>query len=461
MSRQISRDPNSGEVSDLIYDACHEYWFLGSTVSHGQLKGWKDNQVLPVTCSSLCSLVDSATIMDLRLLLVWLLASRVTAYTILTNETLKRLPLPGGDFDIKSGTLLSPILRPRVPGSVGSTYVRNHFVDFFKTALPKWEITHQNSTSKTPATGDKELPFINVIMARDPPWTKPGEVSRLTLVAHYDSKLTPEGFIGATDSAAPCAMLMHAAKSIDSALTKKWDAMQKEGLGEGGYLGFEDHQGVQIIFLDGEEAFVTWTDDDSLYGAKSLAAEWESTVHPATSTFHNPLSSISLFVLLDLLGAKSPNVPSYFKTTHWAYQNMAATEQRMRALSMFKSSPNHPTQKRTPVKDKKGKVKKSVTKRREPEFLVDAKKTTDQWMGGFIEDDHVPFMVRGVEVLHIIPNPFPTVWHHIDDDGEHLDIDTVIDWAMLMTAFAAEWLDLEGHFDEPNKMPTKQSRSEL
>ena len=400
--------------------------------------------------------------MILRLLLLWLVATFcVTGYTTLSNDTLKRLPLPGNDFDIKSGTLLSPILRPRVPGSEGATYVRKHFVDFFKTTLPKWEIACQNSTSKTPATGDKELPFINLIMSRDPPGTQPGEVSRLTLVAHYDSKLTPEGFIGATDSAAPCAMLMHAAKSIDSALTKKWEAMQNEGLGDGGYLGFEDHQGVQIIFLDGEEAFVSWTDDDSLYGARSLAQEWESTLHPATSTFHNPLSSISLFVLLDLLGAKSPNVPSYFKTTHWAYQHMAATEQRMRALLMFKSSPNHPSKKRTPIKDKKGKAKSSIVKRREPKFLVDANKATDRWMGGFIEDDHVPFMVRGVEVLHIIPNPFPTVWHHIEDDGEHLDIDTVVDWAMLTTAFAAEWLDLEGHFDEPANKPTQQRRSEL
>jgi len=28
------------------------------------------------------------------------------------------------------------------------------------------------------------------------------------LAAHYDSKLTPEGFLGATDSAVPCAMLL-------------------------------------------------------------------------------------------------------------------------------------------------------------------------------------------------------------------------------------------------------------
>lgn len=30
---------------------------------------------------------------------------------------------------------------------------------------------------------------------------------------------------------------------------------------------------------------------------------------------------------------------------------------------------------------------------------------------GFIEDDHVPFMKKGVSILHIIAYPFPRVWH--------------------------------------------------
>ena len=63
-----------------------------------------------------------------------------------------------------------------------------------------------------------------------------------------------------------------------------------------------------------------------------------------------------------------------------------------------------------------------------------------------IQDDHVPFMARGVEVLHLIPYPFPHVWHEPEDDGEHLDLDTVEDWARLVTAFVAEWMDLEGFF---------------
>lgn len=67
-----------------------------------------------------------------------------------------------------------------------------------------------------------------------------------------------------------------------------------------------------------------------------------------------------------------------------------------------------------------------------------------------MEDDHLPFLARGVEILHIIPLPFPAVWHTANDDGEHLDTDTTDDWAVIVTAFVAEWMDLEGHFDVPN-----------
>ena len=223
--------------------------------------------------------------------------------------------------------------------------------------------------------------------------------------------MKPEGFIGAIDSAAPCAMLMHTARSLEDALTKKW-----AGMVEAGDHDFEEHTGLQIILLDGEEAFDTWSDTDSIYGAKSLAGEMESTYHPALSTYHNALSTIHLFVLLDLLGSRNPAVPSYFKVTHWAYKKMADLEKRLRDQSLFASSGSP--------------------------WFYDIDKSNDRWMGGMIGDDHVPFMARGVDVLHLIPSPFPPVWHKMSDDGEHLDMDTTEDWAVLVTAFAAEWMDL-------------------
>lgn len=346
----------------------------------------------------------------------------VRALTPLSDTTLQNIPFAGLDFDIhnKEG-LLAPILIPRVAGTEGSKKVRDHFAHFFTTQLPKWNIEYQNSTSKTPVHGNKEVPFINMIMTRDPPWATPGNIGRLTLVAHYDSKLEPKGFIGAIDSAAPCAMLLHAARTLDEALTRKWDAMIAAGDD-----GLEEDVGIQILLLDGEEAMKDWNAEDSLYGARSLAAEWENTPHIANSRYRTRLSEISLFVLLDLLGSSDPVIPSYWSSTHWAYKNMAKLEQRLR---------------KAPVQAMKSKPKRP--------FLVDAEKKDNRWAGPYMQDDHVPFLQRGVEVLHLIPSPFPKVWHRMEDDGEHLDLDTVEDWAKLTIAFAAEWMELEGHFPPP------------
>ena len=202
------------------------------------------------------------------LLLLSLFSLGVAAFKALSEETLNSIPAAGADFDIKTGSILAPILVPRVPGTPGNIAVRQHFVDWFRTHLPKWTIEFQNSTSVTPATGDKQVPFVNIIITRDPPWTKPGNVGRLALVAHYDSKLSPPGFIGATDSAVPCAVIMHAARSLDEALTKKWAEMEADGSAGD---GLDEEKGVQILLLDGEEAFIAWTDRDSLYGARCVS----------------------------------------------------------------------------------------------------------------------------------------------------------------------------------------------
>lgn len=94
-------------------------------------------------------------------------------------------------------------------------------------------------------------------------------------------------------------------------------------------------------------------------------------------------------------------------------------------------------------------------------FLPDGDKEVSNRFYG-IQDDHVPFLQRGVEVLHIIPAPFPDVWHSMDDDAEHLDMPTVEDWAQMVTAFSAEWMDLEGHFPKAHKEKrSSSSKTEL
>jgi glutaminyl-peptide cyclotransferase len=170
-----------------------------------------------------------------------------------------------------------------------------------------------------------------------------------------------------------------------------------------------------------------------------LAAHWEQQHHPPMSTRRNHLGNIDLFVLLDLLGASAPQIPSYFPTTHWAYVAFATLEQQLREAGMFLSHKNHP----------------------DPWFREVNKGAGGVWWGGMVQDDHVPFMARGVEVLHLIPSPFPRVWHEMDDDGEHLDLETVTDWATLTTAWLVGALGLEEFLEEKPLVKRGEVKTEL
>ena len=140
-------------------------------------------------------------------------------------------------------------------------------------------------------------------------------------------------------------------------------------------------------------------------------------------------------MLLDLLGGPDPRIPSYFQATHWAYEGMARAEQRLRSLGLLKTEASRP-------------------------FLPETGKAAARFArGGYVLDDHVPFMQRGVPVLHIIPTPFPPVWHRIEDDGEHLDPAALEDWAKIVTAFVAEWMELDG-VAEPESKPKAEPAEE-
>lgn len=152
------------------------------------------------------------------------------------------------------------------------------------------------------------------------------------------------------------------------------------------------------------------------------------------STYRTPLDSISLFVLLDLLGARDPTVPSFFPKTHWAYRHMAKIERRLRALGVLESAP-----------------RKS--------FFPDADKPRGDFTSGYVADDHIPFLQRGVEVLHVIPTPFPPQWHTMKDDADHLDLPTLRDWARIVSAFAAEWMELGDHMPRKTDAELKKEQA--
>lgn len=144
--------------------------------------------------------------------------------------------------------VLSKILIERVPGTQNHAIVRQYISDYMQNL--GWSVTQNEFVDKTPIG---EMKFTNIIARANPNARR-----YLTIACHYDSKLM-EGFVGATDSAVPCAIMMNIASSIR-------DYLQP--------LHTRDLS-LQYIFFDGEEAFVEWNAKDSIYGARHLAKKWE------------------------------------------------------------------------------------------------------------------------------------------------------------------------------------------
>jgi len=289
---------------------------------------------------------------------------------------------------------LKPILIPRPVGSENLRQVRKHITNSLTELNAGWTIELDQFREKPPAPYD-EQEFTSIIATLNPKAPR-----KLVVACHYESKIIPGGeFVAATDSAVPCAMMLNAARELDSLL-----AVQK-------------HQNpeltLQLVFLDGEEAFVDWTDKDSIYGARHLAQKWASTPFPTSTSEHNVLDSIDAFVLLDLLGAQGPRFESHFKETDTLHAQLTSIERRLHQNEMLSAHT------------------------KENEYFVSSKR-----YAGRISDDHLPFLHRGVRVVHWISTPFPRHWHKLSDDESNLHRPTVANLCKILNIFIAEYLHL-------------------
>lgn len=59
-----------------------------------------------------------------------------------------------------------------------------------------------------------------------------------------------------------------------------------------------------------------------------------------------------------------------------------------------------------------------------------------------IEDDHKPFLAYHVPILHLIPTPFPSVWHELNDDANILHYPTIDNLMSIIRVFAAKYLGI-------------------
>ena len=124
------------------------------------------------------------------------------------------------------------------------------------------------------------------------PGKKPGAI---VLGTHYETNypLRNINFVGANDGAATTGLLM--------AIADKLRAQTAGGKQLEGYS-------VWLVFFDGEEAFQTWSQSDSTYGSRHLAAKWGR---------DGTLGKIKAFILTDMIGDKDLDIQRETNSTGW------------------------------------------------------------------------------------------------------------------------------------------------
>ena len=220
---------------------------------------------------------------------------------------------------------------------------------------------------------------------------------RFVVSAHMDTKHYEDfEFVGALDSAVSVIIILHVAelllRDVRERVDPDGDALQLLGL--------------DVAFLDGEEAFVEWTPEDSVYGARFQAGRWAEEMEDNMSS---RLENVEAFVLLDLLGGFGPtSVRSSHADTDAHFNRLLHVQKRIAPdLNVFQPGRGYP-----------------------------------------VQDDHVPFMDRGVPIVHLIPVPFPKVWHTEHDDLDAVDRTVVAKLADVIYVWLKEEMWRAGATDE-------------
>ncbi|KAM3931213.1 glutaminyl-peptide cyclotransferase [Leptodactylus fuscus] len=341
---------------------------------------------------------------------LWALVNGQNENTQWTTEKNSHRPLVLRTADVKRSLAqtdisqmwkndLKPMLIERFSGSPGNYAVRQHIKQRLQRLQAGWVTEEDIFQSQTPFG---YVTFSNVVATLNP-----SALRHLVLACHYDSKyFNPHWygntFIGATDSAVPCAMLLELARALDYRLQLLKDRSSKSKL----------DLSLKLIFFDGEEAFHMWTPYDSLYGSQHLAKKMENTPHPPNAESTNQLNGIDLLILLDLIGAANPIFPNYFQNTVRWFNRLQSIERRLHNLGLLKDHPS------------------------ENLYFVSSLRARQ------VDDDHVPFLQRGVPVLHLIPSPFPDVWHTFEDNEENLDSSTIDNLNKMLQVFVLEYLNI-------------------
>ncbi|MBE0656575.1 MAG: M28 family peptidase [Bryobacteraceae bacterium] len=230
---------------------------------------------------------------------------------------------------------------PRTPGSAASRKLQSFIVQKLKES--GWQAIEDPFTAQTPAG---RVAMKNIIGLK-----KGSGSAALAVSGHYDTKRFPFRFVGANDAGSSTGLLLELAR-----------AMKDESFSHDIYL----------VFFDGEEAFGEWSDQDSLYGSRHLAAKWRA---------DGTLARLKALINVDMIGDRD------LKIVHEAY----SSEPLRRLVWQIAAELGHGAH-----------------------FLSQP---------FAIEDDHVPFLRNGVRALNLIDfeyGPDHSWWHTKEDTMDKL-----------------------------------------
>ena len=234
----------------------------------------------------------------------------------------------------------------RYNGSPGHLAAENFIKQHFKLEAARGDFETDQFTANTPAGPQTMRNYIAKF-----PGKKDGII---VLASHYETNwpLRNIAFYGANDGACTSALLIEL----------------------GAYFRIHPPQGysVWLVFDDGEEAVDQWSDSDSLYGTRHLAARWYA---------DGTLKRVKAFLVADMIGDKDLNILEEMQSTPSLRDAF-----RQAAVNTHHSAYVYKTQ-------------------------------------GDEEDDHLPFLRRGVPSLDIIDVDYgphtaatPDGYHHTAQD---------------------------------------------
>jgi hypothetical protein len=228
-------------------------------------------------------------------------------------------------------------LGPRYLGSEGHTRAEQFIVSHLQGA----QIEQDRFNVQTAAA-----PFAMDNIIAKFPGKKDGII---VLAGHYDTNLPLKdtSFIGANDGGSNVGLMLEIASQLRTHPPE-------------GYS-------IWLVFTDGEEATVNWTDADSVYGSKHLAKRWAE---------DGTAAKIKAFLLLDMIGDKDLHFEEDTNSTPWLAEVVRRSGQRLGLQSHFSPRANP------------------------------------------IQDDHLPFRAVGIPVADIIDLDygFDNLYHHTTQD---------------------------------------------